>query len=105
MENQLLTWGNLHRLNKKLRLRIANYIDGPGRVPSGNHKAENLQSPMRSLLNGRVRLMPSVLSVNIQLGGMCTESCDVLVLHAATKDNIAGGIPTGKSTINYDGTI
>jgi hypothetical protein len=64
-------------------------------------KEENHLSLKECLRSVTPRWMPNRLPEVMKSGEMCTESCVVLDLHAATKDNIAGRTHTGKSTTDY----
>jgi hypothetical protein len=61
-------------------------------------------SPKECLLNETPRWTPKRFLEDSQFGPMRIESCDLLDLHATTKDNIAGRTLTGKGTINYGQT-
>lgn len=99
VEKQLLAWGHLYRLGKKLRLQISiNYMEDSGLLPSRTDKRGKSSVTKRMLADRDAQMTPSRSPVNIRSGGMYIVLCDVPGLHAATKDNIAGKTQRAKDT-------
>lgn len=99
VEKQLLAWGHMHRLGKKLRLQISiNYIEDSGLLPSRTEKRGKSLVTERMLADRDAQSTPSRSPVNIRSSAMYIVLCDVPGLYVATKDNIASKTRRAKDT-------